>query len=499
MAMNGTFGSSAGTANTPTVRVIAYGAGSQGSCLTTKAVNNWDSQMMPVIIPGGSVGIGGYLNINFELSNSTQAGVANRFFMTMAGVTLGPVVSISAVGHFRGNIRIRNIDNSAQVATLAYGDGTAASTNLFRFSANMAVDQQLTFWGNGQGVASQCIALKGWSVEAHNISATATPAALIPGRKIFYGINAHIDEGNGPTTANRISAMKAMGLNVLRVSWFGPTHSSGGVLATTWIQDMASAFAADAGSLGLNMMVMVGCGFGSYSVEADAYSAGFAQGVYAANAFGPKGVLLYETGNEIDADTLIRRTSVTQGTTLDDFSLSSTVTWAMWRGNMRGCYDGIKSILPTAQVGSNAFTNASIWASDALWNGTDPQGNTGNPQVRWDWTNWHTYTEGDMTDVPYSGNAVNFNLLKYLHNAYGKPVLITEWNPAEATTASSVAHINQWMTTWYSAQAIYNIGGIVWFSWFDGIYAIAGTAAPSTVNAMGAAMINFISAHPALK
>lgn len=498
MAISAIFGSAFNFS--PYVTVIGYGAGTQGSCLTTKGVNGWMNQAMPVYVPANSVKPGGYLDVKYELSSSLSGSPStNYFFVTLGGITVGAVTTLSSAGSLRGSLRIRNVDNSAQIATVVQGDGVVGG-NLFTFGCNMAIDQQLTFWTNG-GTSPNCVALKGWSVEAHNATATATPSALLSGgRKCFYGINAHIDEGNGPTIANRISAMKALGFNVLRVSWFGPTHSSGGVLATTWIQDMASAFAADSGSLGLNMMVMVSCGPNTVTAtEADAYSAGFAQGVYAATNLGSKGVQLYELGNEIDADGRIRRITTTQGTTVDDFSLSSTVAWATWRGSMRGCYDGIKSVQPNAMVGSNAFTNASIWCSDALWNGTDPFGGSGNPVVRWDWTNWHLYTEGDATDVNYSSNTVRFNMLKYLHCAYNRPICITEWNPVGGTTASTVALVNTWLTTWYNHQVDYNIGGVVWFSWFDGIYAIANTATPATVNDAGAAYRDFISAHPAVK
>jgi len=203
----------------------------------------------------------------------------------------------------------------------------------------------------------------------------------------------------------------------------------------------------------------------------------------------------------MDASTLIRKSPVNtfQGTTLDDFSLGAASQWALMRGALRGVYDGIKGVNPNAMVGSNAFTNASIYAADALWNGTDPAGNKNQPQVRWDWTNWHLYTEGDATNVPYSGNTLNFNLLKYIHYAYGKPIVITEFNPAE-TTASSKVHVVTWLSTWYAMQTTLNIAGVVFYDWFDSPYQYCNSnGSPSVPNSVGAAMTNFISAFPALK
>lgn len=486
MSISGVFGSAA--AANQNVKVVGSGVRSaNGSTFYPGPVGGWPRPEMSCLIPANTLIPGGYLRVNYEFSNS---GTGSLFYTQLAGKPIGATYSVSGNASYRGSLFIRNVDNRQLIATTGASDGV--QTPLTSLSCDMSLEQMFQIYSNGP------IQLNSWSVEAHNPSATAVPVSILPGRKIFYGINAHIDEGNGPTIANRISAMKVLGFNVLRVSWFGTQHSSGGVLATTWIQDMASAFAADTSSLNLNMMVMVSCGPGSFTTEADAYSAGFAQGSAAAFLLGSKGVQLYELGNEVDAATNIRRTSVTQGTVLDDFSLSSTVTWAAWRGNMRGCYDGIKSVQPTAQVGSNAFTNASLWASDALWNGVDPQGGTSNPQVRWDWTNWHFYTEEDATNIPFAPGNSNFNLLQHLHNAYQRPIFITEWNPAEGT-ASTKTKINTWLTTWYGQQNAYNIGGVVWFSWFDGPYNIAITSSPSIVNSVGAALVRFISANPALK
>lgn len=504
MSISGVFGSLSISVAAAT-SLVGAGAGSAGTCITGFGSQGYINVIQNCRIPGGALGVGGYAQVSYELSSSITSG-SNQFYTTFAGVTIGSILAIGA-GQYKGSFNIRNQNNSVVLVTSpTLQMGSLSATAVQAISANMAIDQMVQFaWA--AGVATNGNGLKGWSVECHNQTATAAPAGLLPGRKCFYGINAHIDEGNGPPIATRISAMKAMGFNVLRVSWFGRSHSSGGVLATTWIQDMASAFAADTQSLNLNMMVMVGCGPYSatgviFANETDAYANGFAQGSAAAFLMGPKGVQLYELGNETDADALIRRIPTTQGTVVDDFSTGSIAAWNAWRGNMRGCYDGIKSVQPTAMVGSNAFVNASIWASDALWNGTDPAGGKGNPVVRWDWTNWHTYTEDDMTTVAYSGGQtgpVKFNMLQYLHNAYGVPICITEYNPAEATTASTNAHTVAWMTTWFNTQTANNIASLVWFSWFDGPYNIAITSAPTVVNSMGQTLIDFISAHPAVK
>lgn len=506
MAINGTFGAASAATST----VVGYGAGTQGSCLTTPHKNQFPTYTLQVngcVVAANSTGPGGHLDICYELSQSCTAGAVtgNTFFFQLKGVTLGPAITVPAANRsYRGNMRVRNVDNQNIIVTANAGDGTAGAA-MQTMVVDQTIDQTIFFKAYNGESGSNTIALKGWTVEAHKISATATAAGLVSGKNSFYGINHHYTYGNTPTNATIISGMAALKFNTMRVDWYGKSVSSGtGIDNTTWVCDLASAMQADGR---FNMLLMCGVSpnsaSGTFASELAAYTAWYDQGSYIAALTRPLGVIMYEMGNEVDSIPVLRPNPATQGTSISDFQsagAANTATWAAWRGAMRGLYDGIKANHPTAKVGSNAFTNASIWASDALWEGMAPDGTTGYNQVRWDWTNWHFYTEGDATSVVYSANpGPQFNLLKYIHNAYGRPIRITEFNPAEGT-ASTEAKIVTWMSAWYALQGSLNIAGMDFYNWFDAPFQIANSnAAPTTLNSIGTALCNFISAHPALK
>jgi hypothetical protein len=462
-----------------------------------------------VLIPASAIGAGGYASVNYEWSQSCTAGTVtgSTFFMSMNGITLGPAVTIPAANRsYRGNLRIRNINNSSQLVTVAHLDGTAGAA-LQTTSFNFNIDQTLRFQAYHNEVGTNTIALKGWNVEAHKLSATAG-TALIPGTKIFWGMNHHFTYGATPSNATMISAMKALKINMLRVDWYGRSHSVGGIDNTTWIRDLASAMQADGNNC--TMDLLVGCGpysSGSavWASETAAYNFWYDQGSYIAAIVKPLGVIIFESGNEIDADQKIRPSTGNQGTARSDYGLTAdSAVWVAARGALRGVYDGIKSVHPTAQVGSNAFTNASIWASDCWWDGVNAlDGTTGGNQVRWDWTNWHLYTGTDARDNSFTaltGNEAGFDLLRYLKNAYGRPVMITEWHPAQSTTASNIAAINTILTSWYSAQDTLNLAGAIFYDWFDAPFGMGtDSTQPTLLNDVGTTLVAFHSSHPALK
>jgi hypothetical protein len=504
MAITGVFGSASAITGT----TIGVGAGSQGSCVSNKDTSIYTNAYHAInacVIPGGTVGPGGYIDVKFEFSQSCSAATTTGagFYFVLGGYTAGPTTIIPAANKsYRGSIRIRNVDNNSQIVTPMAGDG-GTSVALTVISANLAIDQSLKFFTGPGETGSNSVALKGWSVDLHKVSSTATAVGLT-GTNAFYGINHHFTYGSTPSKSDIISAMAVLKLNTIRVDWYGRSHSAGGIDNTTWITDLASAMHADGR---FNMMLL--CGLGTqdgagvtFASETAAYNYWYDQGSYIAALTKPLGVVLYEMGNEIDSVSELRDLVVTQGTYIGDFSKGGTnmPTWNAWVGAQRGLYAGIKSVHTAAQVGSNAFTNASIWCSDALWEGAAPDGTLGHNPVRWDWTNWHLYTEGDATNVDYSGNpGAKFNLLKYIHNAYGKPIFLTEFNPAQST-ASSQTIVVQWLSTWYALQNTLNIGGVVFYDWFDSPYQYCNaSSSPSVPNSVGAAMTAFISANPALK
>jgi hypothetical protein len=93
----------------------------------------------------------------------------------------------------------------------------------------------------------------------------------------------------------------------------------------------------------------------------------------------------------------------------------------------RGTIDGLKSVDAAAPIigGASAGWLHFGW-TDMLWNGTQPDGSSGHPQVRWDVSVYHWYS--DMGDITHAcGGAGCLNTLDVLKTHYGKPIFITEF------------------------------------------------------------------------
>ncbi|GJH39146.1 hypothetical protein CBA19CS91_40335 [Paraburkholderia hospita] len=83
---------------------------------------------------------------------------------------------------------------------------------------------------------------------------------------------------------------------------------------------------------------------------------------------------------------------------------------------------------PSASCGIN-FCVAVIGASDALWDGKQPDGSSDHLTVRWDMTTWHNFeVNGDFFNLGSDGSSPGFDLPAYRQTRYRVPFLLTEWN-----------------------------------------------------------------------
>ena len=203
------------------------------------------------------------------------------------------------------------------------------------------------------------------------------------------------------------------------------------------------------------LFTLVNCGLRDangilYTSETAGYQAAFAGAAAIARALAPYGVTMYECGNELTRDPAIIVNSATAGTGRADFN---NTNWPIMRGVMRGMIDGIKSVQPNARCGIN-LTVADVAASDMLWDGLQPDGTGGYPQVRWDITTWHNYqVYGDIFDVGTDGAGPGFNLPVYCKARYGVPFMITEWNAnPEVTETFRASYVTQQLGEFYAAR-----------------------------------------------
>ncbi len=240
--------------------------------------------------------------------------------------------------------------------------------------------------------------------------------ASVPGS--FYGINGHFDYTYTPEKV--VSILKGMNCTSYRV---GATDDPKQLNA---VVKLAQAFQ----SAGLTLLVLIDQGVYDASgavmaSESTAYNRGRSVGATVANALAPYGVTIYECGNELTRQDATVVDFTAAGSKVSDFN---NTNWPIMRGVMRGMIDGVKSVQSSAKCGIN-FCVADVGASDALWDGRQPDGSGGHPQVRWDITTWHNYEAyGDLFNIGTDGSGPGFDLPTYCKARYGVPLIVTEWN-----------------------------------------------------------------------
>nr|WP_241017268.1 hypothetical protein [Paraburkholderia sp. Ac-20342] len=313
------------------------------------------------------------------------------------------------------------------------------------------------------------------------IAATATPGA-------FYGVNGHYDYPFSP--AQVVSALRSLGCTTYRIGCVNTPAQLNPVIA------MASAFQA----AGLTLFTLVNYGLRDvnnvlYTSEAAAYQASFAGAAAIATALAPYGVTMYECGNELTRDPAIILNPATAGTGRGDFN---NANWPIMRGVMRGMIDGIKSVQPHAKCGIN-FCVADIAASDMLWDGMQPDGSGGYPQVRWDTTTWHSYqVYGDIFNVGTDGAGPGFNLPVYCKARYGVPFMISEWNAnPEQTETFRASYVSQQLGEFYAARKTVAMQSVMYYELTSGdeTYGIVTNNLVPIQPTYGA-FKSFVVAHP---
>ncbi|WP_250468022.1 hypothetical protein [Caballeronia sp. GAFFF2] len=270
----------------------------------------------------------------------------------------------------------------------------------------------------------------------------------------FFGMNGHWDYRYTP--AETISILKALGCTMYRLGSNGTTQQNNAVAK------MASAM----NGTGIKILALVQQGltdasgnlFGS---EAAAYATAYNTGMTVAAALKPHGVTMYECGNELTRRSQTVLHSNRAGTDVVDFN---NANWPVMRGVMRGLIAGVKAIQPDAKCGIN-FCVADIGASDALWDGMQPDGTSGHPKVRWDITTWHNYeVYGDLFDIGSDGAGPHFDLPQYCKARYGVPFMITEWNAnPEQTDAYRATFVQSRLQSFYNARKTHNIQSTMYY------------------------------------
>jgi hypothetical protein len=311
------------------------------------------------------------------------------------------------------------------------------------------------------------------------------PAAAASGT--FHGINGHYDYRYTP--AQVVSIMNNMGCSTYRV---GVTDNAAQLSA---VVSLAQAFQ----SAGLTLFVLIDIGVRDtsnvlFTSESAAYTRGQQCGRVVATALAPYGVVMYECGNELTRDGAIILDATNAGTKAVDFN---NTNWPLMRGVMRGMIDGVKSVQPAAKCGIN-FCVADVGASDALWDGTQPDGTSGHPTVRWDLTTWHNYeVYGDIFNIGSDGSGPGFDLPAYCKARYAAPFLITEWNTGPEKSQSYRAnYITSSYASYYQARKTKNIQSAMYYVLDSGNSTYGLMIDGVTLNLPYNAFVSFVASHP---
>jgi hypothetical protein len=319
--------------------------------------------------------------------------------------------------------------------------------------------------------------------------------------KVFYGVNGHFDYPE--STATIIAALKYMGFTVYRMAYEGDSTSLNACAA------MAAAFKAD--GTGLQLYVCIDCSDKDtngnfYTSNSAAYNAGHADGIVVANALAPyvSNVMAIEVGNEMARkDNIVLNPSI-MGTDPTDFNQSE---WFTLANVCAGETDGVRSILPTMPITNNALTFAEYAVADMLWNGTNPNGSSGNTPIHWDLTSLHSYASwGDPVNISYDGDGtVRFDLYAHLSTSFGKPLVISEWGAdatGSMTDAQQIAWNNTMLAEMYARRE--SLGGAVkirshiMYELYNTDYnwGVMVNGSSTQTTAIGAPVKTFIAAHP---
>jgi hypothetical protein len=294
-------------------------------------------------------------------------------------------------------------------------------------------------------------------------SSTAAAATGAPGMP-FFGVNEHYAYGgvySQTPLSTQAATMVDLGLTGIRqdVHGYDQIDTLAGTVIpglgpNVTVMPMIDAYPWDDPTLN-----------GRTPTESSAYTYAYNMAAYAATKL--KGVPVVEFGNEYDLDVHNQRIAG-DGVNVSDYD---NTTWPIWRGALRGYYDGWRSVDTTGQTKVIATASAGFlylgWYKGML-TGVQPDGSTGHPKVKTDIIQLHWYSDGLDPENTWGKDGTNYNVLKILHDAYNLPIMFTEIGVNfDFTTAQAQAYISKTIPELYAARNTYGVVGFQWYELYD--------------------------------
>lgn len=272
----------------------------------------------------------------------------------------------------------------------------------------------------------------------------------------FYGANVHWDYQWSPQQI--VDGLHQINSKRLRINTGGNT-----VDAT----NRANYFVSEIRKIdpGIRVLGAMDTGYDWTVSESDNYWNAYKSAYMAASSLGSVGVTDFECGNELTSRTDVFPHNAA-GDAYHDY-VSGGGAWRSLRATISGLVDGVHAVNPSFRAFVN-FVRAQTAASDMLWNGWAPNGTDSPdrgafPPIHWDVTSWHNYRiDGDIFRMGTNAHGNSFNVMEYVHNAYGRPIEITEWNANNSDDEDTrTAWTTQFLSEAYAYRNAYNIESVM--------------------------------------
>lgn len=301
------------------------------------------------------------------------------------------------------------------------------------------------------------------SASSTTAASTGTSTSGAPGMP-FFGVNEHYAYGgvySQTPLSTQAATMVDLGLTGIRQDVHGYDQIDTlaekvipGLGSSVTVMPLIDAYPWDDPTLN-----------GKTPTESSAYTYAYNMAAYAATKL--KGVPVVEFGNEYDLDVHNKRIA-NDGVNVSDYD---NTTWPIWRGALRGYYDGWRSVDTAGQTKVIATASAGFlylgWYKGML-TGVQPDGSTGHPKVKTDIIQLHWYSDGLDPQNTWGKDGTNYNVLKILHDAYNLPIMFTEIGVNfDFTTQQAQAYITKTIPELYAARNTYGVVGFQWYELYD--------------------------------
>lgn len=292
-------------------------------------------------------------------------------------------------------------------------------------------------------------------VRAEKLAANGATPRYRGIEKIFYGTNGHQSQGGAyakVSFAEQLKQLKDIGLTIYRNDiWDERTAAQ--------LARMADVFAGS----GVQIVPVLTPNPQAENGENEAYDKGYQVGRAAALQLEGR-VTYYEVGNELENWVILKGRDGVRPSDYDN------ARFAKARGALRGMIDGIRSVDVSSRINISGSSWLHLAFVDMLWNGTQPDGATGKPVVRWDTTSWHWYSDmGDITNA--CGESGCYNVLQELKDRFGKPIWLTEFGvrPTLGDDNRIAEHLvsDRMLGQYASVAKEYDLRSVMVYSFYD--------------------------------